>query len=103
MALAAPFAGLLANLFLLDATDYPLALEQLTGADEPEKLKSKSLMLPRMAKAAGSPELRKAFEDRDIIPGGNSADEFGRFRFATSPGPIRLRLVGVVVTPWITR
>ncbi len=29
--------------------------------------------------ALQSPELRKAFEDRDIIPGGNSADEFGRF------------------------
>jgi len=29
--------------------------------------------------ALNSPELRKAFEDKDIIPGGNSADEFGRF------------------------
>jgi tripartite-type tricarboxylate transporter receptor subunit TctC len=29
--------------------------------------------------ALQSPELRKAFEDRDIIPGGNTADEFGRF------------------------
>jgi outer membrane autotransporter protein len=31
-ALTGPFASLLANLFLLDATDYPLALDQLTGA-----------------------------------------------------------------------
>jgi tripartite-type tricarboxylate transporter receptor subunit TctC len=29
--------------------------------------------------ALNSPELRKAFEDKDIIPGGDSADEFGRF------------------------
>ncbi len=29
--------------------------------------------------ALGSPELRKAFEERDIIPGGNTTDEFGRF------------------------
>ena len=29
--------------------------------------------------ALNSPELRKAFEDRDIIPGGDTADEFGRF------------------------
>ena len=31
------------------------------------------------ASALQSPELRKAFEDRDIIPGGNTPDEFGRF------------------------
>ncbi|MFA7264026.1 MAG: autotransporter outer membrane beta-barrel domain-containing protein [Caulobacter sp.] len=31
-ALTGPFAGLLANLFLLDAASYPVALEQLTGA-----------------------------------------------------------------------
>jgi tripartite-type tricarboxylate transporter receptor subunit TctC len=31
------------------------------------------------AAALASPELRKAFEDRDIIPGGNTPDEFGRF------------------------
>jgi tripartite-type tricarboxylate transporter receptor subunit TctC len=31
------------------------------------------------AAALHSPELRKAFEDRDIIPGGNTPDEFGRF------------------------
>lgn len=30
-------------------------------------------------------------------------DEFGRFRFVAPVGAIRLRLVGVVVTPWITR
>jgi hypothetical protein len=30
-------------------------------------------------------------------------DEFGRFRVAVPSGPIRLRLVGLVVTPWITR
>lgn len=29
--------------------------------------------------ALGSPELRKAFEERDIIPGGNTPDAFGRF------------------------
>jgi tripartite-type tricarboxylate transporter receptor subunit TctC len=29
--------------------------------------------------ALNSPELRKAFEDKDIIPGGDSADEFGKF------------------------
>lgn len=32
-----------------------------------------------------------------------AADEFGRFRFTAPAGPIRLRLVGVVVTPWVTR
>lgn len=31
------------------------------------------------------------------------ADEFGRFRFTSTGGPMRLRVVGVVVTPWITR
>ncbi len=30
-------------------------------------------------------------------------DEFGRFRVAPPAGPVRLRLVGRVVTPWITR
>lgn len=30
-------------------------------------------------------------------------DEFGRFRVAPPAGPVRLRLVGLVVTPWITR
>ena len=29
--------------------------------------------------ALNSAELRKSFEDRDIIPGGNTPDEFGRF------------------------
>lgn len=38
--LTGPFAGLLANLFLLDATDYPLALEQLTGAQTAGYLQS---------------------------------------------------------------
>ncbi len=31
------------------------------------------------------------------------ADEFGRFRVSVPASPIRLRLVGLVVTPWITR
>lgn len=31
------------------------------------------------------------------------ADEFGRFRVDAPASPIRIRLVGVVVTPWITR
>ena len=31
------------------------------------------------------------------------ADEFGRFRVAVPSSPIRLRVVGLVVTPWITR
>lgn len=31
------------------------------------------------------------------------ADEFGRFRVDAPASPIRLRVVGVVVTPWITR
>jgi uncharacterized protein with beta-barrel porin domain len=39
-ALTGPFAGLLANLFLLDATDYPVALEQLTGAQAAGYLQS---------------------------------------------------------------
>ncbi|MCP3991985.1 MAG: hypothetical protein GY724_23130 [Actinomycetia bacterium] len=30
-------------------------------------------------------------------------DEFGRFRATTAPGPIRLRVPGRLVTPWITR
>ncbi len=38
--LTGPFAGLLANLFLLDATDYPVALEQLTGAQTAGYLQS---------------------------------------------------------------
>lgn len=38
--LTGPFAGMLANLFLLDATDYPLALEQLTGAQTAGYLQS---------------------------------------------------------------
>ena len=38
--LTGPFAGLLANLFLLNATDYPLALEQLTGAQTAGYLQS---------------------------------------------------------------
>jgi tripartite-type tricarboxylate transporter receptor subunit TctC len=29
--------------------------------------------------ALNSPELRKAFEDKDIIPGGNTPDAFGKF------------------------
>ena len=29
--------------------------------------------------------------------------EFGRFRFSTPAGPIRIRVVGVVIAPWITR
>ena len=29
--------------------------------------------------ALNAPDLRKSFEDKDIIPGGNSADEFGQF------------------------
>ena len=29
--------------------------------------------------ALSSPELRKAFEERDILPSGNSPEEFGRF------------------------
>ena len=29
--------------------------------------------------ALNSPDLRKSFEDKDIIPGGNSAEEFGQF------------------------
>jgi tripartite-type tricarboxylate transporter receptor subunit TctC len=29
--------------------------------------------------ALQSPDLRKSYEDKDIIPGGNSADEFGQF------------------------
>lgn len=39
-ALTGPFAGMLANLFLLDATDYPVALEQLTGAQTAGYLQS---------------------------------------------------------------
>lgn len=35
-----PFAAMQANLFLLDATDYPLALEQLTGAQTAGYLQS---------------------------------------------------------------
>jgi hypothetical protein len=31
------------------------------------------------------------------------ADEFGRFRVDAPSSPIRLRVVGVVVTPWISR
>ena len=31
------------------------------------------------------------------------ADEFGRFRVEAPSSPIRLRVVGVVVTPWISR
>jgi hypothetical protein len=40
-------------------------------------------------------------EDGDSID--VETDEFGRFRVAVPAGPIRLRLVGFVVTPWITR
>jgi uncharacterized protein with beta-barrel porin domain len=39
-ALTGPFADMLANLFLLDATDYPLALDQLTGAQTAGYLQS---------------------------------------------------------------
>jgi uncharacterized protein with beta-barrel porin domain len=38
--LTGPFAGLLANLFVLNATDYPLALDQLTGAQTAGYLQS---------------------------------------------------------------
>ncbi|MFT4912599.1 MAG: hypothetical protein ACI9YM_001178 [Brevundimonas sp.] len=38
--LTGPFASLLSNLFLLDATDYPLALDQLTGAQTAGYLQS---------------------------------------------------------------
>jgi len=31
------------------------------------------------------------------------ADEFGRFRVEAPSSPIRFRIVGVVVTPWISR
>jgi hypothetical protein len=31
------------------------------------------------------------------------ADEFGRFRVLAPVGPFRLRVVGVLVTPWVTR
>jgi hypothetical protein len=31
------------------------------------------------------------------------ADEFGRFRVDAPASPVRLRIVGLVVTPWITR
>jgi len=31
------------------------------------------------------------------------ADEFGRFRVDAPSSPVRFRIVGVVVTPWITR
>ena len=30
-------------------------------------------------------------------------DSFGRFRVVVEPGPLRLRVVGQMVTPWITR
>lgn len=30
-------------------------------------------------------------------------DSFGRFRVSVEPGPLRLRVVGQMVTPWITR
>ena len=29
--------------------------------------------------ALNAPDLRKSFEDKDIIPGANSAEEFGQF------------------------
>lgn len=29
--------------------------------------------------ALNAPDLRKSFEDKDIIPGGNSVEEFGQF------------------------
>jgi len=29
--------------------------------------------------ALNAPDLRKSFEDKDIIPGGNSTEEFGQF------------------------
>lgn len=32
-----------------------------------------------------------------------AVDEWGRFRATTADGPIRLRIVGRLVTPWITR
>jgi hypothetical protein len=32
-----------------------------------------------------------------------SSDELGRFRIKAEPGPVRLRVVGKLVTPWITR
>ena len=38
--LTGPFAGMLANLFLLDATDYPMALDQLSGAQTASYLQS---------------------------------------------------------------
>ncbi|MGB8858897.1 MAG: hypothetical protein WCC60_06560 [Ilumatobacteraceae bacterium] len=40
-------------------------------------------------------------EDGDTIE--VVADEFGRFRATVPAGPVRLRLIGLVVTPWITR
>ena len=30
-------------------------------------------------------------------------DEFGRFRVGSAAGPLRLRVEGLLVTPWITR
>jgi hypothetical protein len=31
------------------------------------------------------------------------SDQFGRFRITAEPGPVRLRVLGKLVTPWITR
>lgn len=39
--------------------------------------------------------------DGSAIPA--ELDDFGRFRAAVPHGPIRLRVVGQLVTPWITR
>jgi hypothetical protein len=39
--------------------------------------------------------------DGSAIPG--ELDDFGRFRAVVPHGPIRLRVVGQLVTPWITR
>ena len=39
--------------------------------------------------------------DGSVIDAG--ADEFGRFRHAVPAGPIRLRVLGRFVTPWVSR
>jgi hypothetical protein len=44
-------------------------------------------------------ELETTNGSRTTVP----VDEFGRFRATAGPGPIRMRVVGRLLTPWITR
>lgn len=46
---------------------------------------------------------RIQLENRDGDETTVPVDEFGRFRASAGPGPIRIRVVGHLLTPWITR